>query len=407
MFRLSQLSSSLYFSFPTTTSDDIGSHHSWNLPHDLFTSSSSLNPHGLSPPLLLEGGGGGGGRGGDGTSSNVRSQAVVGTMTTTTMTTTNNTQQPQQDHTHHHEEEEEEVHPTTTTAMTNPNRISFSDFARNHSFPSISSSSMNEQQQFTLLSKYSSMIEIGKYAVWSVSTAKQGNGVEQLRDDNCETFWQSDGPQPHYINIQFHKVLSVQDVLIYLDYKKDESYTPQTISIRCGTSFHDLTHVKTVELEEPVGYICINMSDDEKDNNQTTSINTTTTTTTSSLPHGTIRCNMLQIVISQNHQNGRDTHVRQVKVYGPIEHASSGSVVGNVAITTTTTTTITPTLHHDSNATTTNTTTMRMNPYVMRGSESSSSSVISYNDPLNGGAVASSMLDQTNTIHFSMFSTLR
>ena len=25
------------------------------------------------------------------------------------------------------------------------------------------------------------------------------------RDDNTETYWQSDGPQPHLVNIQFHK----------------------------------------------------------------------------------------------------------------------------------------------------------------------------------------------------------
>lgn len=32
--------------------------------------------------------------------------------------------------------------------------------------------------------------EIGGMAVWSLSTAKPGNGVEQLRDDNIETYWQ-------------------------------------------------------------------------------------------------------------------------------------------------------------------------------------------------------------------------
>ncbi len=32
--------------------------------------------------------------------------------------------------------------------------------------------------------------EIGQMAVWSLSTAKPGNGVEQLRDDNNETYWQ-------------------------------------------------------------------------------------------------------------------------------------------------------------------------------------------------------------------------
>ena len=44
--------------------------------------------------------------------------------------------------------------------------------------------------------------EIGDLAVWSLSTAKPGNGVDQLRDDNTDTYWQSDGPQPHLINVQ-------------------------------------------------------------------------------------------------------------------------------------------------------------------------------------------------------------
>ena len=32
--------------------------------------------------------------------------------------------------------------------------------------------------------------EIGKLAVWSVSSAKPGNGVDLLRDSNLETYWQ-------------------------------------------------------------------------------------------------------------------------------------------------------------------------------------------------------------------------
>lgn len=34
-----------------------------------------------------------------------------------------------------------------------------------------------------------------------------GFGVDQLRDDNLETYWQSDGSQPHLVNIQFRFVL--------------------------------------------------------------------------------------------------------------------------------------------------------------------------------------------------------
>jgi anaphase-promoting complex subunit 10 len=32
--------------------------------------------------------------------------------------------------------------------------------------------------------------ELGDLAVWSVSSAKPGFGVDQLRDDNLNTYWQ-------------------------------------------------------------------------------------------------------------------------------------------------------------------------------------------------------------------------
>lgn len=32
--------------------------------------------------------------------------------------------------------------------------------------------------------------EVGDLAVWTLSSAKQGNGVEQIRDNNTNTFWQ-------------------------------------------------------------------------------------------------------------------------------------------------------------------------------------------------------------------------
>lgn len=42
--------------------------------------------------------------------------------------------------------------------------------------------------------------DIGDYAVWSASTAKPGNGVELLRDGRSDTYWQSDGVQPHLVS---------------------------------------------------------------------------------------------------------------------------------------------------------------------------------------------------------------
>ena len=48
-------------------------------------------------------------------------------------------------------------------------------------------------------------MEIGKRASWFVSTAKPGNGVELMRDGNNNTYWQSDGNQPHLIDVKFNR----------------------------------------------------------------------------------------------------------------------------------------------------------------------------------------------------------
>jgi anaphase-promoting complex subunit 10 len=103
--------------------------------------------------------------------------------------------------------------------------------------------------------------EIGEYGIWSLSSAKVGNGVEQLRDDNVNSFWQSDGVQPHYVMIQFLKKFRVNEVWIYLDYKTDESYTPSRISIKVENSFNELVEVKLVDFEEPVGWFKISLEE--------------------------------------------------------------------------------------------------------------------------------------------------
>ena len=91
--------------------------------------------------------------------------------------------------------------------------------------------------------------------MWSLSSAKPGNGVAQIRDDNVETYWQSDGGQRHLINIQFHKKMTISKVAFYLDYGLDESYTPKKIVMRAGSTFHDLEEVQAITLHEPIGWI--------------------------------------------------------------------------------------------------------------------------------------------------------
>uniref|UniRef100_M8CH72 Anaphase-promoting complex subunit 10 n=1 Tax=Aegilops tauschii TaxID=37682 RepID=M8CH72_AEGTA len=90
------------------------------------------------------------------------------------------------------------------------------------------------------LSLEGDMREMAKTAVWSVSSSKPGNGVASLRDHSLDTYWQSDGAQPHLVNIQFQKKVQLQLVVLYVDFKLDESYTPSKISIRAGDGLHNL-----------------------------------------------------------------------------------------------------------------------------------------------------------------------
>ncbi|KAI7840503.1 hypothetical protein COHA_005802 [Chlorella ohadii] len=140
--------------------------------------------------------------------------------------------------------------------------------------------------------------EIGQLAVWSVTTAKPGNGVELLRDGREDTYWQSDGAQPHLVNVQFQKKVYMSEVALYTDYKLDESYTPARVSIRVGNTFSDLREVRCIDLQEPQGWVVVPLPPEDN-------------------PEAYLRGFLLQVAVLANHQNGRDTHIRQVRVFGP------------------------------------------------------------------------------------------
>ena len=44
---------------------------------------------------------------------------------------------------------------------------------------------------------------------------------------------------------------------LLLDFKLDESYTPNKVAVRAGATFHDLKEIKCVELEEPAGWTMV------------------------------------------------------------------------------------------------------------------------------------------------------
>jgi hypothetical protein len=88
-------------------------------------------------------------------------------------------------------------------------------------------------------------------------------GVRMLRDGREDTYWQSDGAQPHMVTLEFQKLVLLSGLALYIDYKLDESYTPQKISIRAGTRRDDMKEVKSVDLVEPQGWVLIPLTHED------------------------------------------------------------------------------------------------------------------------------------------------
>ncbi|KAF2461905.1 anaphase-promoting complex, subunit 10-domain-containing protein [Lineolata rhizophorae] len=214
--------------------------------------------------------------------------------------------------------------------------------------------------------------EISSLASWTVSSAKPGCGVAQLRSPSTNLFWQSDGPQPHLLNIHFFKVVPICAMRIYLDFDQDESYTPIKIAFAAGMGYYDLIEFAVMGFERPRGWIDVDLSgvgryewqpalkslgeddeddgsedetqdDEEADPNEEEYTNEyededdedeelddegghEDANPSSSGRNRERRCRrgrrlpilramLIQIRISENHQNGKDTHLRGLQVF--------------------------------------------------------------------------------------------
>ncbi|GAW15039.1 hypothetical protein ANO14919_044470 [Xylariales sp. No.14919] len=148
--------------------------------------------------------------------------------------------------------------------------------------------------------------EISNLASFTVSSYKPGCGVKELRDDDVNQYWQSDGPQPHRLNIHFIKRVEIRALRLYLDYELDESYTPTKIQITAGTGPNLTIPFTTMELNTPKGWIDIPIAG------------------AGGGPDGnSLCCFFVRVIILENHQNGKDTHIRGIKVYALDEGADT------------------------------------------------------------------------------------
>ncbi|KAM3439937.1 hypothetical protein MY4824_002444 [Beauveria thailandica] len=140
--------------------------------------------------------------------------------------------------------------------------------------------------------------EISNLGKFTVSSHKPGHGVQELRSDDLKLFWQSDGPQPHKLTVYFVKRVGIRVIRFFVDYQEDESYTPTKILFRSGTSENNMIEFATMTMDNPYGWqdVPISRAGGEPDGN-------------------TLVSYVLQMQILENHQNGKDTHLRGIKIY--------------------------------------------------------------------------------------------
>ncbi|KAL9089753.1 MAG: hypothetical protein Q9165_005547 [Trypethelium subeluteriae] len=187
--------------------------------------------------------------------------------------------------------------------------------------------------------------EISTLASWTVSTSKPGCGVAALRSASTDTFWQSDGPQPHTLSLHFFKQVAIVALRVYLDFEADESYTPTRMQFLAGTGPHDLQEWAEMRFEQPKGWIDVDFEGvgepdveggewEEEEGGEGEDGVGEGAGAGAGAEQGerveedervkaqrywdrrpVLKAFLLQVRILENHQNGKDTHMRGLQVY--------------------------------------------------------------------------------------------
>lgn len=131
--------------------------------------------------------------------------------------------------------------------------------------------------------------EINKSAIWTVSTVKTGYSISFMFNGKTDKFWQSDSTPPHWICAQFSKQTYISKLSMYLSIQEDGTYTPTEIVIHIGDDPSNLTEFKTFEPTHFQGWVDVEIG---------------------------VSTIFFRITITKNHQGGRDSRIRLIKLYG-------------------------------------------------------------------------------------------
>ncbi len=98
--------------------------------------------------------------------------------------------------------------------------------------------------------------------------------------------------------------MEIRAIRFYVDYSQDESYTPTFVKFSAGTGHHDLIEFASMPLNDPAGWQDVDLSDVGGGDDGRS-----------------LCCYIVQMQIKENHQNGKDTHIRGIKLYAIDENA--------------------------------------------------------------------------------------
>ena len=120
-----------------------------------------------------------------------------------------------------------------------------------------------------------------------LSSCKRGYGLRELVSGREGEYWNTDDTLPHAVHITFPRSTYVHTIRLVLSHSQDESYTPETIVLNYGSVSREHKFL------EPEGTI--------------------------DLPVGAKIFDIVLVIVN-NHSDGKDSHVRNLRVMaGPDE----------------------------------------------------------------------------------------
>lgn len=156
-------------------------------------------------------------------------------------------------------------------------------------------------RKMTLSSVLGKYTDVAGSAVFvASSTLDEIHGLENVRDNCSDTWWQSDGKSlPHNIDIIFPRPTMVSRVCV-LTYPADESYSPREIYLQAGNDWNNMRLFSSSIVDVHSDWHIMEL-----------------------VSNGAISVMQLRLIIASNHHGGIESRLRQLLVCGPSEVESS------------------------------------------------------------------------------------